>query len=139
MKNPVDDELSATRFSPDDHMATGDELNSAMNTYRLSHSLPILSFDSLLCQIASTRASQLKDSGKLSHDGFSDQAHDQNSFNTMAEVIFGGNQPASGIHIVEWGWDKSLTGHHEVISDPKWNEGCGATADFFAVFVFGKR
>lgn len=135
----IDDQISATYFAADNHMATDDELNQAMNTYRLSHSLPTLTFDSLLCQIAEKRANQLVESGKLSHDGFSEFAQNQNSFSSMAEVIFGGNQPVSGTHIVEWGWDKSLTGHHEAISDPKWNEGCGATADFYAVFIFGKR
>jgi uncharacterized protein YkwD len=135
----IDDELSATYFAADDHMATADELNQAMNTYRLSHGLPTLTFDSLLCQIAEKRADQLVESGELSHAGFSDLAQNQNSFSSMAEVLFGSSQPATGIHIVEWGWDKSLTGHHEAISDPKWNEGCGATAGFYAVFIFGKR
>lgn len=135
----IDDRISASYFAPDDHMSTKDELNQAMNIYRQSHEIPILTFDSLLCQIAKTRAGQLEESGKLSHAGFSDLAQNQNSFYNMAEVIFGASQPTSGIHIVEWGWDRSLTGHHEAISDPKWNEGCGATAGFFAIFVFGKR
>ena len=57
----------------------------------------------------------------------------------MGEVIFGGGQPVSGVHIVEWGWDQSLTGHKEAISDPKWSDGCAGIAGYFAVYVFGKR
>lgn len=135
----LDSETSASYFAPDDHMSTTDELNQAMNQYRKDHNLPTLNFDSTLCNIAQIRAGQLKASGQLSHDGFSDLAHNQQVFSSMDEVIFGGNNPVAGVHIVEWGWDKSLTGHHEAISDTRWHDGCGATAGLFAVFEFGAR
>lgn len=136
----LDEHTSVSKFAPDDHMSTVDELNQAMNQYRITHNLPTLSFDSLLCNMAQTRANQLQANGALdSHAGFNDLAHNQQSFNTLDEVIFGGVNKVSGVHIVEWGWDTSLTGHHEAISDPQWKEGCGGITGLFAVFIFGAR
>lgn len=136
----VDDITSRTRFAHDNHMSTVDELNIAMNLYRQSHNLSTLKFDSLLCQIAQKRVDQFLKSGEMDrHEGFKPLFDEQDSFPLMVEVLFSGNGPTSGIHIVEWGWDQSVTGHHDAISDPKWTEGCGGVAGYFAAFVFGKR
>lgn len=136
----LDDKTSASRFAPDDHMSTVDELNQAMNLYRQTHGLPTVNFDPLLCSIAQTRANQLQALGKLdSHAGFSDLAHNQKTYDTMDEILFGGVQPVADVHIVEWGWDQSLTGHHESISDPMWHNGCAGIAGYFAVFEFGAK
>lgn len=136
----IDDKTSASRFAPDDHMSTVSELNQAMNQYRQARGLPTLNFDSLLCNIAQTRANQLLALGKLdNHSGFLPLAQNQQSYSTLDEVLFGGVQPVAGVHIVEWGWDQSLTGHHEAISNPKWHDGCGGIAGYFAVFEFGGR
>jgi uncharacterized protein YkwD len=136
----LDEHTSLSKFASDDRMSTVDELNQAMNQYRRTHNLPTLTFDSLLCNMAQTRADQLQAFGKLdTHAGFGDLAHGQQSFNTLDEVLFGGVNKVSGTHIVEWGWDTSLTGHHEAISDPRWKEGCGGINGLFAVFIFGER
>lgn len=135
----IDEYTSASYFGPDDHMSTADELFNAMNIYRSAHNLPTLSKNDTLCSIAQNRANQQKEFGYLSHDGFQEAGKSQNEFSDMTEVLFGGVQPVSGIHIIEWGWDKSLTGHHEAISNPKWHEGCGGIAGYYAVFIFGSR
>lgn len=136
----LDEHTSVSKFAPDDHMSTVDELNQAMNQYRIAHNLPTLQFDSLLCNMAQTRADQLQANGALdNHAGFGPLAHNQQSFNTLDEVTFGGVNKVSGVHIVEWGWDSSLTGHKESISDPQWKEGCAGVNGLFAVYIFGAR
>ncbi len=136
----LDEHTSLSKFAADDRMSTVDELNQAMNQYRITHNLPSLSFDSLLCNMAQTRADQLQANGALDgHAGFGPLAHNQQSFNTLDEVTFGGVNKVSGVHIVEWGWDTSLTGHHDAISDPQWKEGCAGINGLFAVFIFGAR
>lgn len=136
----LNEHTSLSKFAADDRMSTVEELNQAMNQYRRTHNLPTLTFDSLLCNMAQTRADQLQANGALdNHAGFGPLAHSQQSFNTLDEVTFGGVNKVSGVHIVEWGWDTSLTGHHEAISDPLWTEGCGGINGLFAVFIFGKR
>lgn len=136
----IDDKTSASRFAPDDHMSTTDELFTAMNEYRRTHNLPSLSKNGTLCDIAQNRADELLRLGRLdNHEGASKYMHSQREFNTIDEVLFGGIQPVAGVHIVEWGWDKSLTGHHEAISDPVWHDGCAGIAGYFAVFEFGAR
>jgi uncharacterized protein YkwD len=136
----LDNNTSASRFAPDDHMSTVSELNQAMNNYRQNLGLPMLNFDTVLCNIAQQRANELQALGKLdNHAGFSDFAHNQQSFNSIAEVLFGGVEQVSGVHIVEWGWAQSLTGHKEAIDDPNWHDGCAGIAGYFAVFEFGSR
>lgn len=135
----IDEHLSVTRFGRDDHMSTVDELNQAMNQYRQAHNLPTLNFDGTLCSFAQTRVNQLLASGKFSHEGFSELVDNQDAFSYMSEVLFDSKGPTAGVHIIEWGWDKSLTGHKEAISNPRWHEGCGGIAGYYAVFIFGER
>jgi len=136
----LDNETSASKFAPDDHMSTVSELNQSMNLYRQDLGLPTLNFDPLLCNIAQQRANELQALGQLdNHAGFSALAHNQETYDTMDEVLFGGVEPVSGIHIVEWGWAQSLTGHKEAISDPQWHDGCAGISGYFAVFEFGAK
>lgn len=133
-----DSETSLEVLPADSCMSTVDELNEAMNQYRIGHQLPTLYPDPTLCSIAKTRADQQLALGHLDgHAGFPALANQQQKYSTMAEVLFGGVEPIYGVHIVEWGWDRSLTGHKETISDPKWHSGCGGIAGYFAVFEFG--
>lgn len=134
----LDEHTSASRFAPDDHMSTSPELFSAMNAYRSSHGVQQVNSNGTLCSIAQSRASeQVANGGLDSHAGFSKYAHSQTEFNNMSEVLFGGTQPVSGVHVVEWGWDTSVTGHREAISNPNWTHGCAGIAGYFAVFIFG--
>lgn len=136
----IDEHTSASRFGADDHMSTVGELNAAMNQYRASRGLSTLNNSGLLCDIAQKRANENQANGKLdTHAGFGKYAQSQQEYNDIAEVLFGGAQPVSGVHIVEWGWDQSLTGHREAISNPKWQDGCAGIAGYFAVYIFGKH
>lgn len=124
----------------DPRMSTADELFDALNSYRQDHNIPAVQKDDLLCSIAQNRANeQIANGGLDDHAGFNKYAQNQNEFSRMGEVLFGGNQPEYGVHIVEYGWDRSLTGHREVIQDSGWGYGCSGIAGYYAVFVFGQK
>ena len=136
----VDEHLTKIALPPDPRMSSADELFEAMNNYRTSHNVQILQKSDLLCSIAEKRANEQKSNGKLDgHAGFEKYAKDQQEFSTMGEVLFGGAQPQYGVHIVEYGWDRSLTGHREAIQNPSWQYGCGGIAGYYAVFIFGAK
>lgn len=136
----VDDHITKINLPPDPRMSTADELFSAMNDYRRGHNVQLLTKNDLLCSIAQKRADeQLANGGLDGHAGFNKYAQDQQEFQRMGEVLFGGVQPQYGVHIVEYGWDRSLTGHKEAIQDPEWNHGCGGIAGYYAVFIFGTK
>lgn len=136
----VDEHITRVSLPPDPRMSTAEELFEAMNNYRRAHSLSILQKSDLLCSIADNRAKEQSANGKLDgHAGFGKYAEEQNEFSVMGEVLFGGAQPQYGVHIVEFGWDRSLTGHKEAIQDPSWQFGCGGISGYFAVFIFGAK
>lgn len=136
----VDEHVTKISIPPDARMSTSEELFTAMNDYRRSHNVQTLTKNDLLCSIAQNRANEQLANGDLdNHAGFDKYAQNQEEFYRMGEVLFGGAQPQYGVHIVEYGWDRSLTGHKEAIQDPGWNHGCGAVAGYFAVFIFGTK
>lgn len=136
----VNEHETEMTIPPDPRMSTADELNDEINSYRSSHGVPTISKSDLLCSIADSRAKeQVANGGLDDHAGFDKYAQNQNQFSTMGEVLFGGNQPEYAVHIVEFGWDRSLTGHKQVIQDPTWQAGCGGIAGYYAVFIFGKN
>lgn len=136
----VDEHITKIALPPDPQMSTADELFEAINNYRRAHNVSALTKNDLLCSIAQNRADEQLAKGELdNHEGFDKYAKDQNEFNRMGEVLFGGAQPQYGVHIVEYGWDRSLTGHKEAIQNPGWNYGCGGVAGYFAVFIFGAK
>lgn len=136
----VDDHITKINLPPDPRMTTAEELNTAMNDYRRAHNVQTVTKNDLLCSIAQKRAEeQLANGGLDGHAGFDKYGQSQTEFSKMGEVLFGGVQPQYGVHIVEYGWDRSLTGHKEAIQDPDWNHGCGGVAGYYAVFIFGTR
>lgn len=136
----VDEHITKISIPPDDRMSTGEELNTAMNSYRNAHNLTAVQATEGICSIAQSRANeQSANNGLDSHAGFNKYVQNQSEFTRMGEVLFGGNQPQYGVHIVEFGWDRSLTGHKEAIQDPSWRFGCGAISGYYAVFIFGSK
>lgn len=114
-------------------MTTVDELNSAQNNYRREHGLNQLSINGELCKIAASRAQEIaKD---FSHSGFESAVKGSGlGKSSYGENIASG--PLSGVHFVEWSWDKS-PGHREnMLGD--WTDGCGGVWDKYAVFLFAK-
>lgn len=90
--------------------------------------------------IAQKRADEQLALGSIDgHAGFAKYAQGQREFSYLTEVLFGGGQPQSGVHIVEYGWDQSLTGHREAIQDRTMSHGCGGVAGYFAAFIFGTK
>ena len=134
----VDEHVTEMNLPADPRMSTPDELFDEMNSYRASHSINTIQKDDLLCSIAGNRANeQVANGGLDNHAGFDKYAHNQTQFSRMGEVLFGGTQPELAVHVVQYGWDRSLTGHREVIQDSGWQDGCGGIAGYYAVFIFG--
>ncbi len=135
-----DEHITKMSLPPDDKMSTPDELFTAMNEYRKDNNIPQVQKDDTICSIAQNRANeQLANGGLDNHSGFDKYVQNQNEFSKMGEVLFGGTQPQYGVHIVEFGWNRSLTGHREAIRDSSWNYGCGGIAGYYAVFIFGTK
>ncbi len=136
----VDEHLTRVSMPADSRMSTPDELFAAINDYRKAHGVQQVQKNDLICGIAQSRANEQQTNGDLDgHAGFNKFFQNQEEFPRMGEVLFGGGQPQLGVHIVEYGWNRSLTGHKEAISDPNWNYGCGGIAGYFATFVFGHK
>lgn len=133
-----DEHITKMSLPPDVSMSTPDELFNAMNVYRQDHGISTIQKSDSLCSIAQKRADeQVANGGLDNHAGFDKFAQNQQEFSRMGEVLFGGVQPQYGVHIVEFGWDRSLTGHREAIQDTSWQYGCGGIAGYYAVFIFG--
>lgn len=136
----LDDKTTACAHPADSRMSTSEELFVAVNEYRKAHGIGTLEKNDLLCSIAQNRANEQLSYGSLdSHAGFEKYARNQTDFDAMGEILYGGVQNQLGVHIVEWGWARSQTGHKESLEDRKWQNGCGGVAGLFAVFIFGKR
>lgn len=135
-----DEHTTVANFPPDNRMATVEELNIEINNYRTSHGIGAILTHSTLCSMAQIRANQLLSNGKLDdHAGFDPLYQSQREFQYMTEIIGGGIQPSLAVHLVEWGWGRSLTGHKEAMLSPNWTHGCAGIAGYFAVFVFGNN
>lgn len=139
-REKVDEHTTITWLPADDRMSSGEELLVAMNTYRRAHSISEVAKHDTLCSIAQKRADEQQALGKIDgHAGFAKYAQEQRDFSYLTEVLFGGAQPQSGVHIVEYGWDQSLTGHRQAIQDRTMTNGCGGVAGYFAAFIFGVK
>lgn len=139
-REKVDEHTTITWLPPDDRMSTNDELFDAINNYRRGHGIEEVSRSDTLCTISQKRAEEQQALGTIDgHAGFPKYAQEQRDFSYLTEVLFGGGQPQSGVHIVEYGWDQSLTGHREAIQDRSMSHGCGGVAGYFAAFIFGTK
>lgn len=139
-REKADEHTTVMWLPADDRMSTNEELFTAINTYRRAHGIGEVARSDTLCTIAQKRADEQLALGKIDgHAGFAKQAQSQRDFSFLTEVLFGGGQPQSGVHIVEYGWDQSLTGHKEAIQDRTMSHGCGGVAGNFAVFIFGTK
>lgn len=114
-------------------MTTVGELNAAQNAYRVEHGLTALSINSKLCEIANTRAIAVAKS--FGHDGFESAVESSGlGKSSYGENIASG--PLSGVHFVEWSWDKSPGHRANMLGD--WTDGCGGVNDKYAVFLFAR-
>lgn len=120
--------------APSEPMTTVEELNMAVINYRKAHGFGELYIDSQLCDIAHQRA--IEANSEFSHAKFSEhvKAGDYNytGFNTISENLWDGS--FSGVHIVEFGWDRS-PGHRANLQGD-WTRGCGGVFKTTATYVF---
>lgn len=138
----IDDKTTRCNNAPDSRMSTADELFVAVNNFRVVHNLNPVQKDDTLCYIAQSRANEMKALGQLDeHQGLNKFFDEQNIIQNIGEVLYGSKdsagQPTLGVHVVEWGWARSVTGHREALLDPKWQYGCGGIGGYIAVFEFG--
>ncbi len=114
-------------------MTTVDDLNTAQNNYRKEHGLSTLNINSKICEIAAKRAVEV--TKNFSHSGFESAVEGSGLGKTSyGENIASG--PLSGVHFVEWSWDKSPGHKANMLGD--WTDGCGGVNDKYAVFLFAK-
>ena len=123
--------------APDEKMSTTDELNQAVNIYRRAHGLNELSIDSRLCEVANRRSIEI--ASDFSHEGFNafmkaGGGWENTGFRTLGENLWSGS--FSGVHIVEYGWDKSPGHQANLLRD--WRAGCGGVNGINVAFIFGK-
>lgn len=122
--------------TPSENMTTRDELNDAVNQYRITHGLNELYIDPQLCDIAYQRAQEA--SQDFSHQRFSEHVdagdYDYTGFNRIGENLWSGS--FSGVHIVEFGWDRSPG--HQANLQGEWSRGCGGIYDVAVAFIFAR-
>lgn len=122
--------------TPDEPMASAQEVNLAVNQYRQAHGLNQLSIDPQLCDIAQIRASEA--ATHFSHQEFQQhiEAGDYNhtGFQSIGENLWQGS--FSGVHIVEFGWDRS-PGHRANLQGD-WSRGCAGIHHTTVAFIFAK-
>lgn len=135
----VDEHQTEFSVPISESMSTISELFEAVNSYRRAHGLNTLTSNTTICDIAQKRAEeQVVNGGLDNHAGFNKYGESQTEFSHLGEVLYGG-QPLSGVHIVEFGWDRSLTGHREALQNPSWQIGCGGIAGVYAAFIFANN
>lgn len=122
------------KYAPSETMASVEELNQAINSYRQAHNLNTIYIDPQLCEIATRRALEIaKD---FSHDKFGEHVsngdYDYTGFNQIGENLWQGE--FSAVHIVEFGWDQS-PGHRANLQG-NWSRGCAGVNGVNAVFIF---
>lgn len=124
------------KSAPSETMSTVESLNSAVNNYRQTHNLNQLYIDPQLCEIAYQRAVEIDQ--EFSHEQFAQhvEAGDYNytGFNSIGENLWQGS--FTGVHIVEFGWDKS-PGHRDNLQGD-WSRGCAGIFKINATFIFAR-
>lgn len=122
--------------APWEPMSTVEELNKAVNIYRQTHQLNTLEIEQNLCLISQQRALEANET--FSHERFGEHVengdYDYVKFNVIGENLWDGS--FSGVHIVEYGWDKSV-GHRANLQGD-WQRGCAGIFEETAVFIFAK-
>lgn len=121
---------------PAEKMSTVDELNTVMNNYRRANGKNELNINSEICKYADQRAHEIV--SVFNHNSFNNHVSNgdyrSSGFSWFNENIWQGY--FSGVHIVEYGWDRS-EGHRHTQLD-NWNSGCAGIYDKYVSFIFAK-
>lgn len=133
-----------TYVGDDEIMSTADELNLAINKYRVAHGVGELVVSDTLCKLADMRIAQLVAIGGLdSHKGFKEYlANDSNWDNIPGFKSVGENNSygyrLSGTHLIEWVFDADEE-HRSNQMNPKWNRICTRISGTIVEIVFGQE
>ena len=122
--------------APVETMSSKDDLNNAVNDFRANHGMGRLNIDEGLCSIAEERAREAE--SEFSHAKFEEHAgngdYNHVGFSSIGENLWQGS--FSGVHIVEFGWDKS-EGHRANLLG-NWTRGCAGIVNTTAAFIFAR-
>ncbi len=133
VSDPKSEGLYVICNTTSEKMTTAGELNAAQNSYRVEHGLNTLNINSKLCEVAAGRAKEV--SKNFSHDGFKSAVEGSGlGKSSYGENIASG--PLTGVHFVEWSWDKSSGHRANMLGD--WTDGCAGVNGKYAVFLFAK-
>lgn len=117
-----------------EEMATPAEIDAAVNQYRRGHNLNQLSIDDQICIIAQDRAREAAE--EFSHDKFGEHVSNGDysfaNFSRLGENLWQGSM--SGVHIVEFGWDRS-PGHRANLQG-NWSRGCAGVFETTVAYIF---
>lgn len=96
-----------TKVAMDDHMATAQEIFTALNTYRQTKGVGQLSWDQGLANYAQTRADTFASAKQMDdHAGFIDFLHNQAGHDKLQYRFLAENSSYGykllGVHLIEW-------------------------------------
>lgn len=113
---------------------SGNDLNSAVNVWRIARGQGALEADDKVCKAVGERAKEI--AGDFSHDKFLDAVKRNDiDYRSISENI-AMNSRISVSAVVDQ-WDKSPHHHEAMIGD--FNYGCGAIVGNFAAFILLKK
>ncbi len=103
----IDEHTWTMKVQNDDRMSTADELFTALNDYRRSKGVSVLTWDQKLADYANSRAKYFTSIKKTDgHAGFNDFLTNQDGFNKLGFTQLGENTSYGyrmlGVHLIEW-------------------------------------
>lgn len=126
-------------YPQDNKMATSDELLQAVNTYRSSKKLDTLDEDSVLCDLAKGKMSEIATiSQKKVFDEVKTITDDKN-FKKIAQITQGFVQKSSAKTIVNIRWSNASFPQKKLLEDPDWDAACVNVTGNTVVFLFAKK
>ena len=120
-------------------MASPEELLQAVNTYRSTHGLSNLDEDSVLCEIAKKKMSDVL---AVSLQKTFDEVKiltDEKDFKKVTQISQGILSANTAQTIVNLRWTNSYLPQKKVLDNPDWNVGCSAVSGTTIVFLFGMK
>ncbi|MFO0703123.1 MAG: hypothetical protein U0525_00145 [Patescibacteria group bacterium] len=140
----VGDHTYRTYVGDDPVMSTPEELEQAINKYRVTHDLSELPISDPLCRLADYRIKQLEAiNGLDSHKGFEDYLDEDENWQNLPRFVSVGENNSygyqlSGTHLIEWVFDADEE-HRSNQLNPKWNRMCTRISGTIVEIVFGQE
>ncbi len=126
-------------YPEDEKMATAEELFEAVNTYRNSRGLNEIEQNKYLCQLAQDRLQELFSVVYTTRYDvvrrYSSEDPDVKEIGEIDEIV---SRPSLATNLVERRWAHAFASPRDLLSDPRWNYGCGVITGQTIVFLFGR-